>query len=115
MDIISNNNGFVFYKLLINDVSHFDQFVCGLEKLPKELKSLESIYAYMDMFSRIMLPKSKFRKIKNPDRGDIYEFKKNNVRVYIILQSPSIYVITGGLKNDQEKDVKRITKQVKNF
>ncbi len=115
MDIVNNNNGFTFYKLLIDDVCYFDCFVDGLKKFPQDLKSLNSIYAYMDMFSKTMLPKSKFRNIKNANRDDIFEFKKDNIRVYVILQSPSVYVITGGFKKEQDKDVRRITKQVKDF
>ena len=41
--------------------------------------------------------------------------QKDNVRVYIILQKPNIYIITGGLKKTQDTDVKRLKKQVKDF
>jgi hypothetical protein len=114
-DII-NNAEYCFYKLYIDDVCHFDEFVETIKDLPREPKSLKGIYAYMDMFSsQIKLPKTKFRHIEGTDRDDVFEFKKDNVRVYIILQKPNIYIITGGLKKTQDTDVKRLKKQVKDF
>lgn len=115
LEIVNNENGFVFYKLLIDDICHFDCFVEGLKRFPREMKSLYSIFAYMDMFSSRKIPESKFRNIKNANRKDVFEFKKDNIRVYVILQNPEVYVITGGFKKNQKNDVERIVRQVKNF
>lgn len=116
LDVINNGNGFVFYKLVINDVCQFDLFVEGLKRIPRDMKSLHSIFAYMDMFSKtIMLPCSKFRQIKNIERKDVFEFKKDNIRVYVILKDYDVYVITGGYKNKQDRDIEEIARQVKQF
>ena len=115
LEIVNNENGFVFYKLLIDDICHFDIFVEKLKNLPRDLKSLDSIYAYMDMFSKTLLPRSKFRSIKNVERKDIFEFKKDNIRVYVILQQPSVYVVAGGFKKDQKRDIGKLVKQIRNF
>ncbi len=115
LEFVNNENGFVFYKLLIDDVCHFDLFVEKVSKISNESKSLDAIFAYMDTFSKVMLPQSKFRQIKNAHRKDVFEFKKDNIRVYVILQSPCIYVITGGFKNNQKQDVQRIVRQIRQF
>ena len=115
LEFVNNENGFIFYKLLIDDVCYFDLFVEKLRKYPRDAKSLDSIFAYMDSFSKAMLPQSKFRQIKNVQRKDIFEFKKGNIRVYVILQDSDIYVIAGGFKNEQKQDVQRIARQVKQF
>lgn len=115
LEEVNNAHGFVFYKLLINNVCLFDSFVAKLKSLQREKKSLNSIFAYMDMFSRQQLPKSKFRAIKNSKRKDVFEFKKDNIRVYIILQENDVYVVAGGFKHNQDKDVKRIIKLVQGF
>lgn len=53
------NDEYTFYKLFIDDVCHFDEFVSSIEKMPRELSSLKSIYAMMDRFSsHILLPKN---------------------------------------------------------
>ena len=114
-ELVNNENGYIFYKLLINDNFLFDYFVERIKNSPPERTRLKTIFAYMDMFSKVLLPKTKFRNIKGIDRKDIFEFKSGNVRVYVILQCPHIYVVAGGLKTEQDKDIKRIVQQIKGF
>ncbi|MBF1558163.1 MAG: hypothetical protein HXO13_02230 [Prevotella salivae] len=114
-DLINNENGFVFYKLLINGKSMFDYFVGRIRASSPEERHLKKIYAYMDSFSKELMPKTKFRNIKCAERKDIFEFKSKNVRVYVIIQEPSVYVVAGGLKASQDKDIKRIVQQIKEF
>lgn len=114
-ELVNNENGYIFYKLLINDNFLFDYFVERIKNSPPERTRLNTIFAYMDMFSKVLLPKTKFRNIKGVDRKDIFEFKSGNVRVYVILQYPHIYVVAGGLKSEQDKDIKRIVQQIKGF
>lgn len=71
------NEEYTFYKLFIDDVCHFDEFVQAIEKMPREISMLKSVYALMERFSsHTMLPKSKFRQIKGIARKDVFEFKK---------------------------------------
>lgn len=114
-DLIQNKE-YTFYKLVIDDVCHFDEFVREIEKIPRDLSQLKGIYALMDRFSsHIKLPNTKFRKIKGITRGDVFEFKKGAIRVYVILMEPDVYVVTGSTKNDQDKTIKRFDKKIKDF
>lgn len=62
------------------------------------------------------LPKTKFRQINvSPPRTDVFEFKKNNLRIYVILQKPDVYVVMGGYKNTQKQDVAVLGKRLKGF
>ena len=54
------------------------------------------------------LPKEKFRPIKSIKRKNVYEFKKNNIRVYVLMQEPDMFVILGGYKADQKKDIHKV-------
>lgn len=113
-----NNNEYNFYKLYIDDVSHFDEFCKKIETFYREKKSLESIIALMDSFSAsLLLPKKKFRQINGIKRQDVFEFKKDNVRVYVIKDDTNkeFYVVMGGLKKEQDADLKRLQTRIKGF
>lgn len=64
----------------------------------------------MECFGDMLLPKTKFNHIvggkNNP--GNVFEFKKNNIRVYVMLKDPDVIVILGGFKNSQKKDIERV-------
>ena len=62
-----------------------------------------------------LLPSSKFRQIKGLRRNDVYEFKKNDIRIYVIKKRPDIYVVLGGYKGSQDKDINRIDKLFNDF
>ncbi len=114
-DLIKNDE-YTFYKLIIDDVCHFDEFAQEIEQMPRELSKLKSVYAIMERFSsHVMLPKTKFRQIKGITRKDVFEFKKDMVRVYVILHKPDVYVVTGSVKNDQDKTIQRFDKKIKDF
>ena len=40
----------------------------------------------------LLLPKTKFRYIGDKQHPDLYEFKKNDIRVYVIMRKPNIFV-----------------------
>ena len=66
----------------------------------------------------IKLPKEKFRHIEpsnNKERNDLFEFKEKSLRVYVILQFPSIYIIRGGWKKEQLKDISKLKRDTKDF
>ena len=70
----------------------------------------------MDEFSPTqMLPKAKFRQIKGVDRQDVFEFKRKNLRVYVVMQQPNVYVVLGGYKKGQEKDIAKLKRYIKDF
>ncbi len=106
-----NNPLFKFYKVMVKGKSPFDEFVGQLTQ-KKDLDNFASIVALMDMFSNRPLPKTMFNHIigDGRDRNDIYEFKKNNLRVYVMLQKPNVFLLLGGFKTGQKQDVKRLFK-----
>jgi hypothetical protein len=119
-DIIHNQKCH-FYKLLIDGKCQFDEFVSNAEKIATNKKCLANIYSRMDSFDPDQkLPKEKFNHIEGGkyDRKDVYEFKKDQVRVYVILIKPNIYVICGAVKKgkkDQQIDIKHLFKAVNAF
>ena len=68
-------------------------------------KTLSGIIALMDKFGSCMLPNTKYRKIQGTGRDDLFEFKKNNIRVYVLKKEPSVFVVLGGYKTKQKSDI----------
>lgn len=107
------NPDFRFYKVKINNKSFFDEFEKGLTQ-KSDKTSLASIYNLMSRLRKNQkLPSPLFRHIKpnnKGDRDDIYEFKKNNVRVYAALLPNGVFVLLGGLKKNQDADIAKVFK-----
>lgn len=113
---VVNSPYYFYYKLIVDDVSHFDEFCEAIKRDITAQKNLNGIIALMDNFSpHTMLPQTKFRHIQGGKRSDLFEFKKGVVRVYVIKQQPNIYVVMGGLKNDQISDIKKFIVYTKDF
>ena len=109
-----SNKEYNFYEVSVNGKCLYQEFVKGLST--RDLKKLINIYAYMDCLSPSnLLPSSKFRQIKGLRRNDVYEFKKNDIRIYVIKKRPDIYVVLGGYKGSQDKDINRIDKLFNDF
>lgn len=89
------------------------------QKIPpikKERLAIGHIISYMDSISdRILLPQKKFRHIESSVRDDIYEFKYDPYRVYVIKQKPDMYIVLGGYKKNQSKDILRLEARIKDF
>lgn len=41
--------------------------------------------------------------------------KKNDIRVYVIMRKPNVFVVMGGYKGEQNSDIKRIKKLFNDF
>lgn len=108
-----------FYKLYKDGVCFYDEFLEDLDHKYKSLKKeLNKIHALMDMVGNVPLPIKKFRHIhpnSKGDRGDIWEFKTDHLRVYVVRQEPDIYIVVGGFKNDQERAIEKVFKQFGNL
>ncbi len=118
-DLIDNAE-YEYYKLCIDGVCYFDDFVMqvrtGNKSSREDKYSFDWLLNLMERFSvKIMLPKIKFRQIQATNRNDVFEFKKNNLRIYVIIQRPNIYIAMGGYKKNQEKDFKLLKKRLKDF
>lgn len=120
LDIIHNQKCH-FYKLLIDGKCQFDEFASEAEKIATNKRCLANIYSRMDSFDPDQkLPKEKFNHIEGDkyDRKDVYEFKKDQVRVYVILIKPNIYVVCGAIKKgkkDQQREIDRLFNAVNAF
>lgn len=107
-----NNKTYEFREVSVNGRFLFQEFIDNLKDTPKDMKKIMQIYAYMNEFSpSTLLPKTKFRQIKGGvKRDDVYEFKKDDIRIYVIKKYPSIFVILGAYKGTQDKNISRINK-----
>lgn len=105
-----------YYKLYIDGVCQFDDFLEEISGDAKYNKWFGAIIAYMEFFSdQVMLRKDKFRPIHETGRDDVFEFKKEKLRVYVIKQKPDMFIILGGYKNNQKKDINLLKQRLKEF
>lgn len=114
LDII-NNPDCTFYKLYVDGKCDFDEFYNNISRNLADRKSMDIIVYYMDSLSARLLPSTIYNHIIDNNRIDLYEFKKNNLRVYVIDQRPNIYVVMGGYKNKQKQDIAKFKNRVKDF
>lgn len=111
-----NNSSYQFFEVAVNGKFQFQEFVDNLKDEQRNLKKLNAIYGYMDSLSPSnLLPKTKFRSIKCKKCKNVYEFKKNDIRVYVILERPDVFVILGAYKSNQDLDIKKIDKLFNGF
>lgn len=111
-----NNKTYQFYEASVNGKFLFEEFCKGLKDAARDKKKLSSIYAYMDMLGpQVMLPKTKFRCIGDKTLPNLFEFKKGDIRVYVIKQKPSVYIVLGGYKGRQDLDIERVKNLFKDF
>ena len=67
------------------------------------------------MTDQIRLPKTKLNHIESNDRTDIFEFKKDRLRVYVLKQKPNVFIVIGGYKATQKKDISVLKSRIKDF
>lgn len=116
---VRNENGFRFLKLYIDDKCQFEEFYNNIREhyaKSSDAKSLDKIIALMDSYgAAILLPKEKFRAIKNSERSDVFEFKNKSIRVYVVIRDREVYIVMAGYKNNQDRDVARLMNRIKEF
>ncbi|MDE7388408.1 MAG: hypothetical protein K2M97_04040 [Muribaculaceae bacterium] len=103
------NPKYKFYVLYEDDRSYFEEFIDSLEQA-SDLDEFDQIRALMDKVDNNNLPKSKYRHIKGgkSDRKDVYEFKSKHLRIYAIKMTPNYYLLLGGHKKTQDKDIDKV-------
>lgn len=110
-----HNESYTYYKLYINNKCQFDEFCEEVKRRVSDNESLQAIYGYMELLGALPLPESKHRIIKDAEQRDIWEFKKNNIRVYVVKTMKEVYIVMGGYKADQKRDIERVKRRVQQF
>ena len=111
-----NNPQYTFYLLYIDKKCQFDEFMKAIERNKNDMRLFPYIISYMDgLTDQNRYHSSKFNHIEDAIRSDIYEFKKDRLRVYVIKQKPNFYIILGGFKGSQKKDIKLLKSMIKDF
>lgn len=111
-----NNSSYQFFEVAVNGKYQFQEFINNLKDEQKDLKKLNAIYGYMDYLSPSnLLPKTIFRHIECKKCKNVYEFKKNDIRVYVIFEKPNVFVVLGAYKSSQKLDTKNIDKLFNGF
>ena len=110
-----NNPDCTFYKLYVDGKCAFDDFLEEVMRNVADCKSMKAIIAYMDSINARLLPATIYNYIQSGERNDLHEFKKRNLRVYVIDQKPNIYIVMSGYKDNQKKDIKNLVAKTKDF
>lgn len=113
---IVNNKTCQFYEVSVNGKFLYDEFYNNLKNEVMGRKNIRGIIAYMDFYSPCCkLPSTKFNHIQNNSIPNLYEFKKKDIRIYVILKEPSVFVVLGGYKGKQKQDIEQVVRLFKDF
>lgn len=113
---LTNNPNYTYYKLFVDGKCEFDDFLESIKENIADKDSMDAIITYMDILSAQLLPSKIYNHIVGAKRSDLFEFKKNNLRVYVIDQRPNIFIVMGGYKKTQKKkDIPRLIRKTKDF
>lgn len=106
------------YELCKNGKSLFEPFVDEIEKDGNLFDKLAAAIRIVEETSNLRrYPKTKFREIQGHNLDcKIYEAKSNIIRIYLFHEEKTgRVIITGGLKDNQGKDLKSIIKIIKEY
>jgi len=106
------------YELCKNGKSLFEPFVDEIEKDGNLFDKLAAAIRIVEETSNLRrYPKTKFREIQGHNLDcKIYEAKSNIIRIYLFHEEKTgRVIITGGLKDNQVKDLKSIIKIIKEY
>lgn len=113
-----HNARYVFYKLVFDGKCQFDEFCAEVDAVAGNRKSFAKIVSRMDAYDRsLMLPWSKFHSVHDMGCENVYEFKEDALRVYVVINFSrnEIYIALGGKKSDQKKCMARLSSLLKGF
>lgn len=106
------------YELNKNGKSLFEPFVDEIEKDGNLFDKLAGALRIIEETSNHKrYPKTKFRELKGHNlKCKVYEAKSNIIRIYLFHEEKTgRIIITGGLKDNQDKDIKSILKIIKEY
>lgn len=94
-----------FFKLIENTQCQWNEFCILIEKEGTWEEQLDLLKTRMDEVSKNKtLPYKKCHKMDSPD-NDSYEFKTDNLRVYVLLNDNEYIIVHAGKKSNQAKDI----------
>lgn len=113
----SSDTKIPIFELCIYHESIFEQFIISLEGGNFETDLYGAIRNLELAANLISLPKTKFREIKGQKLDwKLYEVKYGSVRIYHFQEkNTGRIIVIGGLKNDQEQDIKKAVKTIKAY
>lgn len=106
------------FELVKNGKSLFKPFVDEIEKDGNLFDKLAGAIRIVEETSNLnRYPKTKFREIQGHNlKCKVYEAKSGIIRIYLCHEEKTgRIIITGGLKDNQEKDIKSILKIIKEY
>ena len=115
---IPNETKIAVYELCVNGKSLFEEFFTQIENTGNLMASLASAIRIVEDTANLQLrPKNKFRLIVGHTLTcKIYEAKSGSIRIYLFHEeNTGRIIVTGGLKDDQEKDINSIKKIIKEY
>ena len=112
---VMRNGKVRFYKLLEDGSAQIDAFyeeITKNERLKKEFNEIVSCMNYVAE-SNAILPKKKLNSIKDGKKEIALEFKKDILRVYCFKKEMDFFIVMGGYKKDQKKDIEGLKRMLK--
>lgn len=115
---IPNTTKIDVFELCKNDESLFKSFFSEIEKDGNLLDNLAgAIRIIEDTANLNRRPKTKFRLIEGHKlKCKVYEAKSGLIRIYLFHEEKTgRIIVSGGLKDNQNKDIKKILKIIKEY
>jgi|SRR5690554_384967 len=106
------------WELCVDKESILESFVKQVMDEGTYSNDLAGAIRYVELAADLrMLPKTRFREIKDQDiNGKLFEAKKGSIRIYHFHETGTGRIIVlGGFKNNQTKDIKAAVKRIKDF
>lgn len=113
-----HNPKYTFYKLVFDGKCQFDKFCEEVKVVAKDNKSFAKMVARMEAYDRAqLLPRTKFNSIHGTGCENVFEFKEDILRVYVVIEYclQEVYIALGGKKAEQEKSIKKLSDLLSDF
>jgi len=113
-----HNPEYTFFRLVFDGKCQFDKFCTEVKMVTKDNKSFTKIVARMDAYDKAqLLPRTKFNSIQGTGCENVFEFKEDILRVYVVIEFhlQEVYIVLGGRKADQDKCIRKLSSLLKDF
>ncbi len=108
-----------FFKLVINNRCPYDKFYKEIlnSNLSSQNIQISTRLVAIAEGNQHILPPQKFRQLKRDKNDNLidYEIKTKNLRLYFFKDENSRIIVLGGMKGNQDKDLKKFRKIKKEY